>query len=57
MRSAGRELIFRHVVENYTAAEIAEMTGKPRGTILSAVHRAKRKLQSFLPEGEEKALP
>ena len=57
LSSTERELIFLHVVEEYTAAEIAEMTGKPRGTILSAVHRAKRKLQSLLPGGEEKALP
>lgn len=39
-----REVLFLNCVEGYTAAEIAEITGQPRGTILSQLARAKKKL-------------
>jgi len=42
--SADRELLFLHGVEGFTAAEIGEITGHPRGTILSRLSRIKRKL-------------
>lgn len=45
-----RELLYLFVVEEYTAQEIADLTGKPRGTVLSTVHRAKQKLRSMLSE-------
>ncbi|MEM1213103.1 MAG: RNA polymerase sigma factor [Planctomycetota bacterium] len=40
-----RELLFLSAVEGYTAAEIGGLTGRPRGTILSALFRAKQKLR------------
>ena len=40
-----RELLFLAVVEGHTAAEIAKLTGRPRGTVLSSIHRTKRKLR------------
>lgn len=51
LRPEERETIYLAVVEGYTAQEIAEMTGRPRGTILSLLHRTRHKLRRFL-EGE-----
>lgn len=48
-----RELLFLSVVEGYTAAEIAHQTGRPRGTILSALHRTKAKLRQWWRERAE----
>ena len=47
-----RELLYLSVVEGYTAAALADMTGRPRGTILSILHRAKQKLRRLLTERE-----
>ncbi len=44
LRPEEREALFLHVVEGYTAQEIADMTEQPRGTVLSLIYRAKRKL-------------
>lgn len=57
LRPEDREMLFLAAVENYTTAEIAELTGRPRGTILSALHRAKKKLRGALENNEEKGLP
>jgi len=46
LREKEREALFLHAVEGYTAAEIAELTGQSRGTVLSLIHRARRKLAS-----------
>lgn len=39
-----REVLYLNSVEGYTAQEISEQTGTPRGTILSLLSRAKKKL-------------
>lgn len=44
LRSEEREALFLQAVEGYTAQEIARMTNRSRGTVLSLLHRAKRKL-------------
>jgi RNA polymerase sigma-70 factor (ECF subfamily) len=54
LRPEERETIFLAVVEGYTAQEIAGMTGRPRGTILSLLHRTRHKLRRLL-EGEDAA--
>ena len=54
LRPQVRELLHLSIVEGYTASEIAELTDQPRGTVLSTVHRAKRKLRRIL--GGEKAV-
>ena len=41
-----RRYLRMNVVDGYTATEIAEKTGVPRGTILSHTHRARKKLQA-----------
>jgi hypothetical protein len=42
------------VVEGYTAQEIADQTGSPRGSILSLIHRAKKKLHGGLLKGYDR---
>lgn len=39
-----RRFLTMNVVDGYTASEISEKTGVPRGTILSHTHRARKKL-------------
>ncbi len=48
LRAEEREALFLAVVEGYTAEEIGRMTSRPRGTILSLLHRTKRKLRDLL---------
>lgn len=48
LRTEEREALFLAVVEGYTAEEIGKMTDRPRGTILSLLHRAKKKLRELL---------
>lgn len=60
LRPEEREALFLHAVEGYTAQEIAEFTGRPRGTVLSLIYRSKRKMAAVLnglwDEGREQAL-
>ncbi len=46
-----REALYLSTVEGYSAQEIADLAGAPRGTVLSRIHRARRKLQSFCAGG------
>ncbi|MEW4486647.1 sigma-70 family RNA polymerase sigma factor [Thalassoglobus sp. JC818] len=39
-----RELLFLSCAEGFTAAELSQFTGQPRGTVLSQLSRAKKKL-------------
>ncbi|HUP46664.1 MAG TPA: RNA polymerase sigma factor [Thermoanaerobaculia bacterium] len=48
LRAEEREALFLAVVEGYTADEIGQLTSRPRGTILSLLHRAKAKLRNLL---------
>ena len=48
LRVDEREALFLAIVEGYTAEEIGRITSRPRGTILSLLHRAKRKLRGLL---------
>ncbi|MEM7682222.1 MAG: RNA polymerase sigma factor [Planctomycetota bacterium] len=48
LRPEEREALFLSVVEDYSAAEIAGLVGKPRGTVLSLLHRSKAKLRDQL---------
>lgn len=54
LRPVERETLFLSAVQGYTAEEIAHNTGKPRGTILSLLHRARLKLRRALrPDVEQ----
>jgi len=48
LRAEEREVIFLNIVEGYTAREIAELTQRSRNTILSLLHRGKKKLVNEL---------
>ena len=48
LRPEEREALYLNVVEGFTATEISEKTGSPRGTILSHIHRARQKLTKAL---------
>lgn len=50
LRPEEREALFLMVVEGYTADEVAGLTGRARGTVLSMVYRAKRKLRKALDD-------
>ncbi len=57
LRTEEREALFLNCVEGFTAAEISKLTGQPRGTILSLLSRAKKKLTERFDSqvaGEEK---
>ena len=44
LRPEEREAIYLNCIEGYTAAEIGKLTGRPRGTVLSLISRAKKRL-------------
>ncbi len=48
-----RELLFLAVVEEYTTVEITRLTGRPRGTVLSSIHRTKQKLRLALSRRDQ----
>jgi len=50
LRPPEREALYLATVEDYTAQEIADLTGRPRGTVLSMIHRARKKLRAFLTD-------
>lgn len=45
------ELRYLHIVEEWTAAELAEHWGPPRGTVLSRIHRARAAQSDKLTTG------
>jgi len=48
LKPADRELLMLAIVEEYSTKEIAALTGRPLGTVLSSIHRAKLKLREWL---------
>ncbi len=44
LRPKEREALYLHVVEGYSATEIGRLTQQGRGTVLSLIHRARKKL-------------
>ncbi len=55
LRASEREALLLADVEGYTAQEIAELTGHPRGTVLSLIHRSRKKLRRQLNAQEPEA--
>lgn len=55
LRPAEREVLFLHYYEGRTAEEIGQMTQRPRGTVLSLLHRAINKLRDAVAEGDGKS--
>ena len=52
LKAGDRELLYLHCVEGYTAQEISDLIGRPRGTILSSINRAKAKLRGMAAKQE-----
>lgn len=52
-----REMLYLFIVEGYTAREISEMADRPRNTVLSIVHRARKKLRAMLEDEEAEVSP
>lgn len=46
LRPGEREVIFLHHIEGHTADEVGVLTRQPRGTVLSLLHRAFKKLRA-----------
>jgi RNA polymerase sigma-70 factor (ECF subfamily) len=46
LRPGEREAIYLHHVEGHTAEEVGVLTRQPRGTVLSLLHRAMKKLRT-----------
>jgi len=57
LRPIEREAFFLAAVEGYTAQEIADLTSQPRGTVLSLIHRARKKMQSYFKTTSSEVLP
>lgn len=53
LRAAEREALYLNAVESYSADEIAALTGRPRNTILSLIHRAKLALRERLAPSQQ----
>jgi len=56
LRPAEREALYLMAVEGYTAREVSRLTGRPRNSVLSSVHRARRKLRETLSVDVDGAL-
>ncbi len=52
LRGVEREALFFMAVEGYTANEIAVFTQQPRSTVLSHIHRAKKRIKQFMAQHE-----
>ncbi len=50
LNAAEREIVFLWGVEGYTAAEVATELDMPRGTVLSKIHRLRKKITTNLTE-------
>jgi RNA polymerase sigma-70 factor (ECF subfamily) len=48
LRPEEREVLHLHLVEGWTAREIAEQCGTPRNTVLSWMHRGRTRLKEWL---------
>lgn len=45
LRPGEREAVYLHYIEGHTAEEVGVLTKQPRGSVLSLLHRALKKLQ------------
>lgn len=55
LRPEERELVFLRYNEGFSAADIARLTSKGRGTVLSALYRAEQKMKRHMNQGTAKA--
>ncbi|VAX11598.1 hypothetical protein MNBD_GAMMA26-504 [hydrothermal vent metagenome] len=57
LRCVEREVLFLMVVEGYTAQEVADLTQRPRGTVLSMLHRGKKKVRRYFKQQNARTMP
>ena len=50
LRPEERAALYLSAVEDFTAQQIADFFGWPRGTVLSLIHRARAKMQSWIAD-------
>ncbi len=55
LRPEEREVLYLSALEGYTAQEISDLIGKPRGTVLSLAHRGKKKMAAYIKGREPEA--
>jgi len=55
LRVVEREMLFLSAVDEFTAKEIATMTGMPRGTVLSLIHRARHKMRDWFEKRDRRS--
>lgn len=53
LSTSEREVIYLWAIEGYTAKQISDDTGVPRGTILSRIHRLKQKIIKVFEKNEQ----
>ncbi|MBW7997267.1 MAG: RNA polymerase sigma factor [Candidatus Glassbacteria bacterium] len=54
LRPEEREALYLSAVDGCSASEIANLTDQPRNTVLSLIHRAKKKLQAVIAREENR---
>lgn len=57
LRPEEREAIYLQAVQGFTAAQTAELMDRPRGSILSLIHRGKQKLRHLLQTTDPQESP
>ena len=55
LRPPEREALYLAAVEGWTAQEIADLTDRPRGTVLSLIHRARGKIRASVGDPGKEA--
>lgn len=53
LRDVEREALLMSAIEGYTASEIGELTNQPRNTVLSHLHRARKRLRALVATPDE----
>jgi len=57
LREPEREALYLTAVEGYSAREVGELTGRPRNTVLSLLHRSRAKRKKLLERDAGAAAP
>lgn len=57
LRPEERAVLLLSAVEGYTAREVGELLGSPRGTVLSLMHRTRAKLRQWLQAKDNREEP
>ncbi len=53
LRPQEREVLFLHVIEGHTAAEVAAITDRPRNTVLTLLSRGRSRMRAWFSSQKE----